>query len=106
MRLSPVVEREGRKSTAAILGALNRGCTTFPQQPAPPLESGFVQLFVEVPDIETCIATATRLGATVIVPKSVLPDGNAMAVLLDPTGLSFAICTLRRDRSLTPATRT
>jgi len=64
--------------------------------PAPPQQPGFVQLFVEVPDIEACIATATRLGATVIVPKSVLPDGDAMAVLLDPTGLSFAVCTLRQ----------
>ena len=63
--------------------------------PAPPEQPGFVQLFVEVPDIDACIAKATGLGASVIVPKSVLPDGDAMAVLLDPTGLSVAICTLR-----------
>lgn len=27
-----------------------------------------------------------------LIPKSVLPDGDAMAVLLDPTGISFAVC--------------
>jgi predicted enzyme related to lactoylglutathione lyase len=44
--------------------------------PAPPQERGFVQLFVEVPDVEACVATAVGLGATVVVPTSVLPDGD------------------------------
>lgn len=64
--------------------------------PAPPGQPGFVQLFVEVPDVEACVVQATRLGARVIVPKSVLPDGDTMAVLLDPTGLSFGICQLKQ----------
>ncbi len=62
--------------------------------PAPPGQSGFVQLFVEVPDIETCIEKSTTLGATVVIPKSVLPDGDAMAVMVDPTGLAFGVCQL------------
>ena len=51
--------------------------------------SGFVQLFIEVPDIDKSIAKATAvLGAKTLVPKSVLPDGDCMAILLDPTGIS------------------
>ncbi len=50
-----------------------------------------MQLFVEVFDVDDCIAKAIRLGAKVLVPKSVLPDGDTMAVLLDPTGLSFGV---------------
>jgi uncharacterized protein len=59
--------------------------------PAPPEAHTFVQLFVEVPDLDACIADAARLGAKVIVPKSDLPDGDSMAVLLDPTGMSVGI---------------
>jgi predicted enzyme related to lactoylglutathione lyase len=62
--------------------------------PAPQVEQSFVQLFIEVPDIDTCIKKAEKLGAQVLVPKSVLPDGDVMAVLKDPTGLSFGICHL------------
>jgi uncharacterized protein len=61
--------------------------------PAPPqLERPFVQLFVEVDDVDAYIAKAETLGAVTIVPRSVLPDGDAMAVLHDPAGMSFAIC--------------
>jgi predicted enzyme related to lactoylglutathione lyase len=34
---------------------------------------------------------ATALGAKVLVPKSDLPDGDTLAVLLDPTGLAFGV---------------
>ena len=61
--------------------------------PAPPNAPAFVQLFVQVDDVDASIAEATRLGAKVLVPKSTLPDGTAMAVLLDPLGQSFAVCT-------------
>ncbi len=64
--------------------------------PAPPQATGFVQLFIEVPDIDASIAAAEKLGASVIVPKSLLPDGDSMAVLRDPTGMSVAICTIGR----------
>jgi hypothetical protein len=60
--------------------------------PAPPGKPGFVQLHVEVADIEATVARAEKLGAKVVVPKSVLPDGDAMAVLLDPTGIPFVVC--------------
>ena len=63
--------------------------------PAPPESTTFVQLFVEVEDVDSSIAKAEKLGAKVLVPKSVLPDGDTMAVLQDPTGMSFGICRLR-----------
>ena len=37
-------------------------------------------------------AFARSLGGKVLVPKSVLPDGDTMAVLHDPTGISFGVC--------------
>ena len=60
--------------------------------PGPPGVQPFVQLFIEVPDVEKHIARATRLGAQVLVPASALPEGDTMAVLRDPGGLPFAIC--------------
>jgi len=59
--------------------------------PSPPEGHNLVQLFVEVDDIDAYIAKATTLGASVIVPKSELPDGDAMAIVLDPAGLSFGL---------------
>lgn len=62
--------------------------------PAPPGQPGMLQLFVEVPDIDACLTEAVKLGAKVIVPKSDLPDGDSMAILLDPTGMSVGVCRL------------
>ena len=59
--------------------------------PSSPGGHSLVQLFVEVDDVDACLAKATSLGATVIVPKSVLPDGDAIAIVLDPAGLSFGL---------------
>lgn len=66
--------------------------------PAPPGAPSFVQLFIEVPDVDASIAAAEALGAEIIVPKSVLPDGDEMAVLRDPTGIPFGLCLLRATR--------
>ena len=63
--------------------------------PAPQTDRPFVQLFVEVPSIDDSIQKAQKLGASVLVPKSALPDGDTMAVLQDPAGLSFGICQTR-----------
>ena len=59
--------------------------------PSPPEGHNLVQLFVEVDDVDAYIAKATALGATVIVPKSELPDGDTLAIVLDPAGLSFGL---------------
>jgi predicted enzyme related to lactoylglutathione lyase len=64
--------------------------------PGPQAKSGFVQLFIEVADVDDYIAKATGLGAKVLVPKSVLPDGDTMAVLLDPQGISFGVVGVRQ----------
>jgi predicted enzyme related to lactoylglutathione lyase len=59
--------------------------------PSPPEGHNLVQLFVEVDDVGAYVEKATRLGARVIVPASELPDGDAMAIVLDPAGLSFGL---------------
>ena len=64
--------------------------------PAPPNAAGFVQLYISVDDVPAAVVQAESLGASVIVPASQLPDGDSMAVLRDPTGAPFVVCTLRR----------
>jgi uncharacterized protein len=59
--------------------------------PAPPGAPSFVQLFVGVPDVEASVAKATALGAKVIVPVTTLPDGDVMAVVADPMGVTFGL---------------
>lgn len=59
--------------------------------PAPPTGHNFVQLFVGVPDVEHAVARAKELGGRVIVPPTALPDGDVMAVLADPCGVTFGV---------------
>lgn len=63
--------------------------------PSPAGQQPFVQLFVEVPDIDAHLERAVGLGAKVIVPNTPLPDGDSIAVMTDPVGLPLGICTLR-----------
>ena len=63
------------------------------------MDRPFIQLFVEVDDIDAMIDRATSLGAKWVVPKAVLPDGDAMAVFNDHDGLSFAICSRKSKQS-------
>jgi predicted enzyme related to lactoylglutathione lyase len=65
--------------------------------PSPPEGHNLVQLFVEVDDIDASLAKALALGGTVIVPKSQLPDGDALAIVQDPAGLSFGMYTPPRS---------
>ena len=59
--------------------------------PAPPQSSNFVQLFMKVDDVGAAVKQAERLGAKVLIPPTVLPGGDEMAVLHDPQGMSFAV---------------
>jgi predicted enzyme related to lactoylglutathione lyase len=59
--------------------------------PAPPSTSNFAQLFIAVDDIETQASSAQTLGAKLLVPPTPLPDGGAVAILLDPQGMPFAL---------------
>jgi uncharacterized protein len=65
--------------------------------PAPPDAHSFVQLFVGVPDVEQSVARAQELGARVIVPPTALPDGDELAILADPCGVTFGV--MRRSAS-------
>jgi predicted enzyme related to lactoylglutathione lyase len=62
--------------------------------PAPPQTPTFAQLFIAVDDVAVAAKKAQELGAKLIIPATKLPDGDEMAVLLDPQGLSFAVCKL------------
>jgi len=59
--------------------------------PAPPEAPSFVQLFVEVADLEGSVAQAVALGAEVLVPPQELPDGDALAIVRDPAGIPFGM---------------
>ncbi len=50
-----------------------------------------VQLFVEVEDVKSTVQQATQLGANIIIPPQTLPDGDEMAMVLDPEGISFGL---------------
>ncbi len=54
-----------------------------------------MQLFIGVADVAAAAAQAAELGAKVIIPATTLPEGDQMAVLLDPQGMAFALTTLR-----------
>src|ERR1700722_3560012 len=59
--------------------------------PAPPQSPNFVQLLVAVEDVPAAVAQAVELGAKVIIPPTVLPEGDQMAVVHDPQGMAFGI---------------
>jgi predicted enzyme related to lactoylglutathione lyase len=63
--------------------------------PAPPEVPSFVQLFVEVDDVEATIARVTGRGGSVLVPRSALPEGDVMAVVRDPFGMSIGLVEAR-----------
>lgn len=84
IRDNPLAYREVRAGEGGMHGGV---------WPAPRDARPFVQLFVEVADIDACVEQAVALGAQVVVPKSALPEGGAMAVFLDPQGLPIAVRT-------------
>jgi len=59
--------------------------------PAPPEAQTFVQLFIEVDNVGDAIRRAQELGASIIVPASPLPDGDTLAILRDPAGMTFGL---------------
>ena len=59
--------------------------------PAPPQAPDFVQLFMAVSDVRDSVERAEKLGAKTLIPPTMLPDGDEMAVMLDPQGMSFAL---------------
>jgi predicted enzyme related to lactoylglutathione lyase len=59
--------------------------------PAPPQAPTFTQFFVPVDDVKAYAHTAEQLGAKLLIPPTTLPEGDEMAVMRDPQGMSFAI---------------
>jgi hypothetical protein len=59
--------------------------------PAPPQAPNFVQLFVAVADVTASVRKAEGLGAKLLIPPTMLPEGDEMAVMHDPQGMSFAL---------------
>ena len=62
---------------------------------SPPEGHSFVQLFVSVPNVAASAEQAMKLGAKVIVPATALPDGDTIAILADPAGITFGM--VQRD---------
>ena len=50
-----------------------------------------MQLFVEVDDVDAAAQKATELGAAVVMPRQVLPDGDEMAIIHDGFGITFGL---------------
>jgi predicted enzyme related to lactoylglutathione lyase len=59
--------------------------------PAPPEGKSMVTLYLEVEDVVAHVARARELGATVVIPPQKLPDGDEMAVVLDPEGIPVGL---------------
>jgi predicted enzyme related to lactoylglutathione lyase len=59
--------------------------------PAPPEAGSFVQLFIAVENVAASVQSATGLGARILIAPTLLPDGGELAVLHDPTGMSFGV---------------
>ena len=59
--------------------------------PIPPEGQPLVQLFVEVEDMEAATQRAAELGAGIVMPRQVLPDGDEMAIIHDAFGIAFGL---------------
>jgi len=59
--------------------------------PAPPQAPTFTQIFMQVTDLKATFQQALSLGAKAIVAPQTLPQGDEMAILLDPQGMSFGL---------------
>jgi uncharacterized protein len=58
---------------------------------APGQGHAMVQLFVRVENVTAHVERAQAAGARMVVPVTRLPEGDAMAVLVDPDGIPFAV---------------
>jgi predicted enzyme related to lactoylglutathione lyase len=66
--------------------------------PAPSQSPNFVQLFVTVDDVSASVKKAEEMGAQLLVPPTTLPEGDEMAILLDPQQMSFGVWKPRNVR--------
>ena len=59
--------------------------------PSPPEGHAMVSLYIEVDDVAAYVNTAGDLGGSVIIPPQKLPDGDEMAVIVDPEGIPVGL---------------
>ena len=59
--------------------------------PAPPEGHPMVQLFVQVADAHATVSRAQSHGGRVLMSPQGLPEGDTLAILLDPEGLPFGL---------------
>jgi predicted enzyme related to lactoylglutathione lyase len=59
--------------------------------PCPPERKGMVSLYVEVENVAECVNKAKTLGAHVVMGPQILPDGDEMAIVVDPEGLALGL---------------
>ena len=64
--------------------------------PAPPEGHALVQLFVEVPNVKAVVEQVGRLNGKVVIEPQTLPDGDIMAIILDPEGIPFGLFQSRK----------
>ena len=50
-----------------------------------------MQLFIRVDSVRDYVSRAERLGARTIIGPQTLPEGDVLAILQDPQGLSFGL---------------
>jgi uncharacterized protein len=49
------------------------------------------QLFIRVDDVKAHAKKAEELGAKIVIPPQTLPDGDEVAIAVDPDGIPFAM---------------
>lgn len=59
--------------------------------PAPPEGQNLVQLFIGVESVAGSVASAEAQGARTIIPPQRLPDGDEVAIMVDPLGMPFGL---------------
>jgi hypothetical protein len=59
--------------------------------PSPPEGHNLVQLFIRVDSVPEYFRRAEQMGARAIVPPQTLPDGDELAIMLDPQGIPFGL---------------
>jgi uncharacterized protein len=59
--------------------------------PAPAEATPFVQLFAEIENMTDTVRKVTEHGGSVLIPPQTLPQGEQMAILRDPMGITFGV---------------
>jgi uncharacterized protein len=59
--------------------------------PSPPEGQNIVQLFIGVESVADYVQRAEANGARTLIPPQQLPDGDALAIMIDPLGMPFGL---------------